>query len=480
MRKTKIVCTIGPACRNEVTLEAMIHAGMNVARLNFSHGDHEYHLETIEMLRRVRDRLGVPLAIMLDTKGPEIRMRDFESGAAELADGALFTLTTRDVTGTAEIASVSFAGLPAALKPGDKLLVDDGKIELRVQTVEETDVACEVVHGGRISNHKSVNVPGVHLDIPSLSERDREDLLFGIQQSVDFVAASFIRSGEDVVAIRKFIDYNGGHDIRIISKIENTEGIENFDNILSLSDGIMVARGDMGVEVEYERLPGLQKRFIRKCYQAGKMVITATQMMESMIHNPSPTRAEITDVANAVFDGTSAVMLSGETAAGSYPVNAVKSMAKIAAQAEYDAFEMKVYRDLHCDIDKSDTPNAVCDAACRAARDIDAKAIIALTKYGQTARSMSKYRPMQPIVAATPEAKTFHQLSLSWGVYPVIARLQSNSDDLLQHAIDCAKQIDAVTDGDMVVIAAGVPLDTPGNTNLLKVEVVGAKKRPLH
>lgn len=480
MRKTKIVCTIGPACRNEVTLEAMIHAGMNVARLNFSHGDHEYHLETIEMLRRVRDRLGVPLAIMLDTKGPEIRMRDFENGAAELADGALFTLTTRDVTGTAEIASVSFAGLPAALKPGDKLLVDDGKIELRVQTVEETDVACEVVHGGRISNHKSVNVPGVHLDIPSLSERDREDLLFGIQQSVDFVAASFIRSGEDVVAIRKFIDYNGGHDIRIISKIENTEGIENFDNILSLSDGIMVARGDMGVEVEYERLPGLQKRFIRKCYQAGKMVITATQMMESMIHNPSPTRAEITDVANAVFDGTSAVMLSGETAAGSYPVNAVKSMAKIAAQAEYDAFEMKVYRDLHCDIDKSDTPNAVCDAACRAARDIDAKAIIALTKYGQTARSMSKYRPMQPIVAATPEAKTFHQLSLSWGVYPVIARLQSNSDDLLQHAIDCAKQIDAVTDGDMVVIAAGVPLDTPGNTNLLKVEVVGAKKRPLH
>ena len=479
MKKTKIVCTIGPACQDEAALEAMIKAGMNVARLNFSHGDHDYHRETIEMLRGVRDRLGVPLAIMLDTKGPEIRLRDFEGGGADLEDGAAFTLTTRELTGSETIVSVSFAGLPSSLKAGDRLLVDDGKIELRVRSVSQTDVACEVVHGGRVSNHKSVNMPGVHLDIPSLSGSDREDLLFGIEQSVDFVAASFIRSGEDVTEIRKFIDYNGGHDIRIISKIENTEGIENFDDILSLSDGIMVARGDMGVEVEYERLPGLQKRFIRKCYQTGKMVITATQMMESMIHNPSPTRAEITDVANAVFDGTSAVMLSGETAAGSYPVNAVKAMARIAAQAEHDAFEMKVYRDLHCEVDRSDTPNAVCDAACRAARDIDAKAIIVLTKYGQTARSMSKYRPNQPIVAATPELKTYHQLSLSWGVYPVIARLQNNSDDLLQHAIDCAKQIDAVTDGDMVVIAAGVPLDTPGNTNLLKVEVVGAKKRAL-
>ncbi|MBQ3141814.1 MAG: pyruvate kinase, partial [Clostridia bacterium] len=280
----------------------------------------------------------------------------------------------------------------------------------------------------------------------------------------------------DVIAVRKFLDYNGGHDIKIIAKIENYEGIENFDEILRVSDGIMVARGDMGVEVEFERLPGLQKKFIRKCYQAGKMVITATQMLESMISNPSPTRAEVSDVANAVFDGTSAVMLSGESAMGAYPLEAVRVMARVAEQAENDAFEMKVYRGIDYDTDFTDSTNAICDAVCTTARDLKAKAVIAVTKYGDTARRMSKFRPQVPIVAATPVPKTFHQLSLSWGVYPVIARYQTSSDQLFLHAIDCAKQLDFVADGDRVVIAAGIPLDTSGNTNILKVQIVGSKQ----
>ncbi len=475
MRKTKIVCTVGPACRNEQMLCEMIDAGMNVARLNFSHGTHAYHRETIQMLKSIRDRLNVPLAILLDTRGPEIRLRDFKGGGAELVDGQSFTLTTRALDGTDKIASVSFDGFAKGLQADDIVLIDDGRIKLKVVISDETDAVCTVLHGGEVSNHKGINVPNVHLDIPHLDEQDQADLLFGIEQDVDFVAASFIRDAGDVTAIRKFLDYNSGHSIRIISKIENNEGIENFDEILDMSDGIMVARGDMGVEVEYERLPGIQKRFIRKCYRAGKMVITATQMMESMVNSPSPTRAEITDVANAVFDGTSAVMLSGETAAGHYPLEAVKSMAKIAEQAERDVFELELYPAPSCDVDTGDTPNAVCDAACRAASDINAKAIIAITKSGSTARSMSKYRPKQPIVAATPEPKTFHQLALSWGVYPVIALYQQDADTLLQHAVDCAKQIDVVKDGDMVVIAAGVPLDTPGSTNMLKVDIVGPR-----
>ena len=472
MRKTKIVCTIGPACRSAQTITAMIKAGMNVARLNFSHGTHEYHQETIDLLKTLRDQLDVPLAIMLDTKGPEIRLRNFAGGAAELQDGAAFTLTTRDVEGNAEIASVTFPGFAAGLHAGDTVLIDDGSLRLQVESVTDTDARCTVLHGGRISDHKGINVPNVHMDIPALGSRDKEDLLFGIQNDVDFVAASFVRSREDAVAIRKFLDYNGGHSIKLISKIENNEGIENFDAILDCSDGIMVARGDMGVEVEYERLPGLQKRFIRKCYQRGKMVITATQMMDSMISSPSPTRAEITDVANAVFDGTSAIMLSGESAAGKYPIESVKAMATIAEQAEKDAFEMDSYKGMSYDMDVMDTTNAVCDAACTTARDIKAKAIVALTKFGNTARRMSKFRPYEPIIAATPEEKTYHQLAMSWGVYPVLAAYQKSFSELFLHAIDCAKRIDMVEDGDKVVIAGGIPLDTTGNTNLLKVEIV--------
>ncbi|MFI3142258.1 MAG: pyruvate kinase [Clostridia bacterium] len=472
MRKTKIICTIGPACRDEETITKMIDAGMNVARLNFSHADHAHHKETIDMLKAIRKKLEIPLAILLDTKGPEVRVKSFKDGKCELVDNQKFTLTTREVEGTSEIVSVNFDKFATSLVAGNIILIDDGKIGLVVDEVSDTDVVCTVTHGGMISDRKSINVPNVHLDFPHLSDTDKADILFGIEEDVDFVAASFIRDASDVQTIRKYLNYNGGHAIKIISKIENMEGIDNFDEILEHSDGIMVARGDMGVEIEFERLPGIQKRFIKKCYQAGKIVITATQMLESMISNPSPTRAEITDVANAVFDGTSAVMLSGETAAGKYPVKACLAMAKIARQAQQDAFEMEVFKKIPTPIDAFDISNAVCDAACRAANDIAAKAIIALTKSGQTARGMSKYRPDQVIVATTPDVKTYNQLAMSWGVYPVMARYIDDQNKLLQHAVDCAKQIDMVENGDNVVIAAGVPIGAQGGTNMIKVEVV--------
>ena len=475
MRRTKIVCTIGPATNSEEMLTRLVRSGMNVARLNFSHGTHEYHKDTLERIKRVRRREGMPVAILLDTKGPEIRVKDFKDGFAELREGAEFTLTTREIEGTEQAVTVTYAGMPAELSEDNSILIDDGNIELCVKRCTETDVICQVVRGGRISNHKGINVPNVHLDMPFLSEQDQSDILFGIENDVDFIAASFVRCKEDVIALRKFVDYHGARDLRIIAKIENIEGVNNFDEILRYADGIMVARGDLGVELSFERLPGLQKRFIKKCYQSGKMVITATQMLESMISHANPTRAEITDVANAVFDGTSAVMLSGETAMGKYPALAVEVMGRIVTQAENDAFEMDAYAGISYEIDNNDTTNAVCDATCTTARDISAKAIIAVTKSGQTARRMSKFRPVQPIVAATPVEKTFHQLALSWGVFPVLARLQSSSDELLLHAIDCAKQIDAVENGDIVVIAAGIPLDTTGSTNLMRVAVVGKR-----
>lgn len=472
MKKTKIVCTIGPSSNNEATMEQMLLCGMNVARLNFSHGTHEAHHAVIETFRKVRDRLQIPAAVMLDTKGPEIRLRDFEQGSIHLADGSTFTLTTEDILGNESIASVTYKDLPRQIKPNDTLLIDDGRIRFTVLSTTDTTVECQVVHGGKLSNHKGINLPGIKLDMNYLSDQDKKDLLFGIENDVDFIAASFVRRPQDILDMRKFLNYHGGHNIKIIAKIENLEGIENFDEILALSDGIMVARGDMGVEVEYERLPGLQKRFIKRCYQSGKVVITATQMLESMINSPTPTRAEITDVANAVFDGTSAVMLSGESAMGKYPVEAVKVMAKIAEQAESDAFDMDAFKHIHHDMDSADMTNAICDATCTTAKDLKAKAIIAVTKHGHTARRMSKFRPSAPIVAATPVLKTYHQLALSWGVYPVLARYQKTSDHLFMHAIDCAKMIDIVQPGDRVVITAGIPLDTSGNTNILKVEVV--------
>ena len=477
MRRTKIICTLGPSSSDPVTVGKMLDAGMNVARLNFSHGTHESHRKYIDMIKEIRQQRGCPLAIMLDTKGPEIRTGTIKEGTVKLKNGQEFVLTSRQVEGDAQEVSMTLPQLPPQLEPGNTILVDDGAIKLTVKSTTDTDIICRVESGGKLSDRKGINVPYVAVDMPYLSEQDKSDLLFGIENNVDFVAASFVRSRQDIIDLRKFINYNGGHDIRIIAKIENLQGIEAFDEILELSDGIMVARGDMGVEVEYERLPGLQKRFIRKCYQAGKMVITATQMLESMVNRQLPTRAEITDVANAVFDGTSAVMLSGETANGNFPVEAVRAMAKIAEQAENDAFDIATFRGIKYDMDAKDTTNAVCDAACTTAKDIDAAAIIALTKYGQTARRVSKFRPDVPIVAATPVEKTFHQLSLSWGVYPVIARYQSTTDQLFIHAVDCAKQIDLVDDGDRVVVVAGIPLDTPGNTNILKVEQVGSLPR---
>ncbi|MBQ3956150.1 MAG: pyruvate kinase [Clostridia bacterium] len=476
MLKTKIVCTLGPASNSPEMIEKMIRAGMNVARLNFSHGTHEEHAEVIDRIKKARDRLGVPLAIMLDTKGPEIRLGKFKGGEAELKDGERITLRTDDpdFEGTASEVYITYAGLPAEISPGTRILLNDGAIELTAEKLfpEEGKIEAAVTSGGLIKSGKGVNVPNVHLDMPHLSDRDKADLIFGIEHDVDFVAASFVRSKADVIGMRKFLDYHGGHGIKIISKIENLEGVDNFAEILERSDGIMVARGDMGVEVAFERLPGLQKRFIKECYQSGKMVITATQMLESMIEKPTPTRAEISDVANAVFDGTSAVMLSGETAVGKHPLAAVRAMAKIAEQAEHDALEADAYNDMHYVIDTSDVTAALCDAACTTANDIRAKAIVTLTTTGKSARRMSKFRPTQPVVAATPLAKTFHQLALSWGVYPVLSLRQETLEDLLVHAVDCAKELDLVSPGDLVVIAAGVPVLTPGNTNLLKVEVV--------
>lgn len=468
MRKTKIVCTIGPASSSEETLRKMMENGMNVARLNFSHGTHEGHKKTVDMVRKVRDELKIPLAVMLDTKGPEIRLKNFAKGKVTLEDGQRFIFTTEDIDGDETRAAVTYKELPKQLAAGNTVLVDDGQLEFLVEETTETEVICKVIHGGAVSNHKGVNIPNVHLDFKYLSEQDEADLRFGVEQNVDFVAASFVRCKEDVIAVRNYLDYYGGRDIRIISKIENIEGVQNFDEILEHSDGIMVARGDMGVEIEYEKLPGIQKIFIKKCYEAGKMVITATQMLESMIHNMTPTRAEITDVANAVFDGTSAIMLSGETAMGDHPEVVVEAMAKIAEQAEHDAFEMDIYHRMRYTNDMNDTTNAICDAACTTARDVGAHVIIAVTMHGNTARRMSKFRPQQPIVAATPSEKTYHQLALSWGVYPVMALYQEDAGKLFDHAIACAKRFCYVEEGDRVVIAAGAN----GITNVLRVEKV--------
>lgn len=473
MKKTKIICTLGPASSSEEILEQMLHAGMNIARFNFSHGTHESHKKMIDTFRKVRDRMGIPAAVMLDTKGPEIRIKEIENGSATLENGQEYTLTSRDVVGNNKITSITFPDLPKHdLKAGQHILIDDGNIDLEVIKTTDTDILCKVLDGGVISTHKSINVPNFHINIPFLSERDKDDLLFGIEMDVDFVAASFVRCAEDVISLRKFLDYNGGHTIRIIAKIENAEGVENFDKILEASDGIMVARGDMGVEIAFEKLPGIQKKFIRKCYQSGKMVITATQMLESMQHNYMPTRAEITDVANAVFDGTSAVMLSGETTVGEYPVRVVEVMANIVEQAENDAIELGVYRGLSHDEDHNNITNAICDAACTTAHDMNAKAILTVTESGYTARLCSKFRPSVPIIASTPNRKTFHQLALSWGVYPVFSLYQSDNEKLLRHAVDCAKLIDAVKKGDRVVITAGDAVKSSGNTSLLKVEIV--------
>ena len=473
MKRTKIVCTLGPASADADVMRRMLLAGMDVARVNFSHGSHDAHGKTIDNFREVRDGLGKAAAIMLDTKGPEIRTGIFAEGKVQLEAGQTFTLTVRDVEGDNSICSITYKNLPAELKAGDSVLIDDGKIRMTVKETTETDIICLVHNGGAVSNRKGINVPNVRLNMEYLSPVDKADILYGIEKDVDYIAASFIRKAQDVIDLRDFLDSNGGEKIKIISKIENMEGIDNFEEILDLSDGIMVARGDMGVEVDFERLPGIQKRFIKRCQQSGKICITATQMLESMISSPVPTRAEITDVANAVFDGTSAVMLSGESAMGAYPVEAVEAMAKIARQAEQDDTRFVPGHDnIWHEMDSADTTNAVGHAACTLAKDIRAAAIMAITSSGYTARRMSKFRPGTCIIAATPYDKTFHQLSMVWGVQPIVVENLQNVDVLIYCCLEEAKKKELLKAGDKVVISAGVPLDVPGNTNMIRVEMV--------
>ncbi|MEG0292529.1 MAG: pyruvate kinase [Anaerovoracaceae bacterium] len=472
MRKTKVICTLGPSSSDEKVMKQMILAGMNVARLNFSHNNHQGHKETIEKYRKVRDELGYSGAVLLDTKGPEVRLGDFVNGSVMLKKGQKFTLTSEEVMGDEKRASITYKKLSDLVKKDMRILIDDGRVSLVVEEVTKKDVICKVKNPGKISNHKGVNIPNTHLDVPYLSKVDKEDLLFGIQNDVDYVAASFVRSKEDVKAVRNFLNKNGGKYIKVISKIENMEGITNFGEILKESDGIMVARGDMGVEVDFPRLPGYQKDFIKQCNREGKIVITATQMLESMTHSPNPTRAEISDVANAVFDGTSAVMLSGESAMGDYPLRTVKTMVKIIKQAEKDALLADLYEKIDYKAEAEDPANAIGHAACTIAADLNLPGIIAATTSGHTALRVSKYRPKQTIIAATHIKKVFHQMSLVWGVRPVKVAYSENIEEFLKEAKEFAKNTKLVRKGDMIVVTAGVPVAMEGNTNLIKIETI--------
>ncbi|MCI9195279.1 MAG: pyruvate kinase [Angelakisella sp.] len=475
MRKTKIICTLGPSSSDESTLREMMRLGMNVCRFNFSHGTHEEHREKLSTVKRLREELKLPVATLLDTKGPEIRLRDFEGGSVVLAAGERFTITTREVMGDASIGSITYAGLPGDVTAGSRILIDDGLVELVVESIQDTDIHCTVKNGGKISNHKGINVPGVSLSIPYLSEADKADLLFGIREGFDFVAASFVRSAQDVLAIKDFLGENGGRHIKIISKIENAEGVQNLDEILAVSGGIMVARGDLGVEVDMQEIPVLQKMMIRKCYTAGKVVITATQMLESMSTHPRPTRAEVNDVANAIYDGTSAIMLSGETAAGQYPLEALKTMATVAERTERDINYQARFRRRDSGPVTSNITDAISHATCTTALDIGAAAIIPISKSGRTARMVSKYRCSIPIIGCTTDEVTYRQLAITWGVIPVMCPEQPDTDTLFTAAVQSAlEQSHILQDGDLVVLTAGLPLGVSGTTNLLKVQTVGS------
>lgn len=474
MRKTKIICTLGPASTDPEVIRQLVLEGMNIARFNFSHGSHEEHLVKINTIRDLRKELGVPLAILLDTRGPEIRLGLFKDGKATLTAGNTFTLTTKDIEGTEKMVSVTYKNLPADIKKGDRILLDDGLIELKVMSIKGgTDIVCQVINSGTISNRKGVNLPGVSISMPYLNESDKRDIVFGIKQGFDFIAASFVRTAQDIMDIKNLLIKNNGRQIKIIAKIENLEGVENLDEILKIADGIMVARGDLGVEIDMEEIPILQKMMIDKCYTSGKMVITATQMLESMIKNPRPTRAEASDVANAIYDGTSAIMLSGETAAGAYPIETVRTMAKIAERVEEDIDYVKRFHNRHT----SNTPSitdAISHATCTSAHNLAATAIVTVSRSGRTARMISKYRPSVPIIACTCSEATYHQLALSWGVIPVMIGEYTSTDELLESAIDSAmKNSGIINDGDLIVISAGIPVGHSGTTNLLKVQTVG-------
>ncbi len=471
MRKTKIICTLGPSTEDENILRELILNGMDVARINMSHGTHEEHKKKMDKIKKLRKELNKPVAILLDTKGPEIRTGNFPEKVT-LKTGQSFTLTTEECEGSEERCSITFKNLPNDVEIGTKILIDDGLIELKVVNKTPTDINCVVINGGPVSSHKGINVPGVFLSLPFMSERDKEDLKFGVEQDVDFVAASFTRNANDINEMKSVISSFGGEDIRIIAKIENKDGVDNIDEILRVADGVMVARGDLGVEIPIAEVPIIQKKIIKKTRNSDKPVITATQMLDSMIKNPRPTRAETTDVANAIYDGTSVIMLSGETAAGAFPVESVKTMAEIAEITECNINYIDRFNklDIH---ERPDVTSAISHAACTTAHDLGASAIITVSKSGMTSRMLSKYRPSCPIISGTPSEKVWRQTNMSWGVIPIMIEEKHNTDDLIDHVISAAQSEGLLKNGDLVVLTAGVPLGISGTTNLMKVHLVG-------
>ena len=468
MRKTKIICTLGPSTDKDGVLRELIANGMNVARFNFSHGSHEEHKGRLDLLKSLREELGKPVAALLDTKGPEIRLKDFKNGTEMLEAGQTFTLTTRDVEGTKEICSITYKDLPQDVAPGGTIMLDDGLIKLQIQTVNDTDIVCTVLNNGKIKNKKGVNVPGVHLSMPYMSQRDKDDIIFGIEQGFDFIAASFVRTAQDVYEIRNLLnEYDS--NIRIIAKIENREGVNNIDSILAAADAVMVARGDLGVEIDFTELPGIQKNIIERSFSFGKPIVTATQMLDSMIVNPRPTRAEISDVANAIYDGTSAIMLSGETAAGDYPVEALKTMSAIAERTENEE-HYRAQRHAEIQISVSD---ATAHAACLTAKDVNAAAIVTVSESGNTARLLSKYRPKQPIIACVMDEQVQRQLSLSWGITSLLMGPAHSTDELIEMSTALAEKNGYLHNGELAVVTAGVPVGVSGTTNMIKIHMVG-------
>lgn len=470
MKKTKIICTIGPASQDEDTLRELIKSGMNVARFNFSHGSHEEHHAKHEKITKLNKELGTYVASLMDTKGPEIRLKNFADEKVELEAGQKFTLTTKDVDGTKEIVSITYENLVNDVEVGGTILIDDGLIKLTIDEITDTDIVCTVQNSGPVSNKKGVNVPGANLSMPYISETDHSDIVFGCEMGYDYIACSFVRTKEDVLAVRKLIEDNNG-TMKIISKIENTQGIHNLEEILEVSDGIMVARGDMGVEVPMEDVPSIQKQMIKLAVAAGKQVVTATQMLESMIKNPRPTRAEVTDVANAIYDGTTAIMLSGESASGKYPVEAVQTMARIAERTERDidyAARMRKTKERGL----MDVTTAISQSTCNTANYIAAKAIITVTISGNTARSISRYKPDRPIIAFATDDQVCRQLNLAWGVIPEKIEMEQSTDTLIYKAVNKAKELGVVEAGDTVVFSSGFPLGVPGNTNVIRVTEV--------
>ena len=471
MRKTKIVATLGPASSDVETIKQLICAGMDVARFNFSHGDHREQLGRLQALKQAREELNKPVAALLDTKGPEVRLGRFRGGKAELVEGQSFTLTTDSLLGDEKCASVSYKRLPLDVRRGDVILLDDGNIELCVKSVTGSEIETEVVDGGTIMDRKGVNLPGVHLNMPYMSEADEQDILFGIKHGFDIIAASFVRNADDLLQLREFLDQNGGGHIKVIAKIENAEGVENAGEIIRSCDGIMVARGDMGVEIDFTELPGIQKTIIDRSFSFGKPIVTATQMLDSMMVNPRPTRAEISDVANAIYDGTSAIMLSGETAAGAYPVEALKTMSAIAERTENEVH----YRDnrLTDAAGQISVSDATAHAACLTAKDVNASAIVTVSESGNTARLLSKYRPSQPIIACVMDEQVQRQLSISWGITPLMMDLATSTDELIEKSTTLAKEHGYLHDGELAVVTAGVPVGVSGTTNMIKIHMIG-------